>query len=191
MKLSLEFDPLNREEVEEAHAILLLMAGERGIELTGADTKVVNVANITNTPENRKEPTAEEKAASDKAIADKAKAEAAAKNKADAAAAAAKAKEKADAEAKEKADADAKAAEEAKVAEDAKAAEDDDSFLDGSGEEAPTYTIEDVRTALKAYSAKHTKVDAIKILKDNGAATIGDLAVDKYAAVMAAAKVED
>lgn len=192
MKLTLEFDPLNQEELRNAHALLTIMGAEHSVqEISGTATPVVvNTANITQSPEDRKEPTAEEKAASDKAAADKAKADAAAKNKADAAAAAAKAKEKADADAKAKADAEAKE----KADAEAKAAEvttdDSDDFLDGPADE-PTYTIEDVRSALKAYAGKHSKEKAVQILKDNGAATIGDLAADKYAIVMATAKIED
>lgn len=180
MKLILEIDPLNESEVREAKAILTIL---------GAEAEEVVKPGITASPEDRKDPAAE------KAAADKAKADAAAKNKADAAAA----KVKADAEAKAKADAEAaakaKAEEEAAAAakaeeEAAAAAEDNDDFLDG-GEEAQEYTIEDVRGALKAYASKHTKEKAVKILKDNGASTIGDLAVEKYAIVMALAKVED
>lgn len=192
MKLTLELDPLNEKEVEEAHAILTILGGG-GTTVTGTPTPV-NVSNITQTPEDRKDPAAE-KAAADKAAADKKAADD--KAKADKAAAdkkAADAKAAADKKAADdKAAADAKAAEEAKAAEttttDAPA--DDDDFLDGPADDAKVYTIEDVRGALKAYAAKHTKEKAVQILKDNGASTIGDLAADKYAIVMATASVED
>lgn len=185
MKLTLELDPLNEKEVGEAHAILTILGG--GQTLSGTHTPV-NVSNITHTPEDRKDPAAE-KAAADKAAADKKAADD--KAKADKAAADKKAaddKAKADADAKAKADADAKAKADAEAAQaaDTTTTEESDDFLDG-----PTYTIEDVRSALKAYAGKHSKDKAVQILKDNGAATIGDLAADKYAIVMAAAKIED
>jgi len=193
MKLTLEFDPLNDKEKAEAYAILTILGGGDPMEVRVEGTHpIVNVSNITQTPEDRKDPAHEtvDQAAIDKAAADakaKSVADAKAKNQADAAAA----KAKADAEAKEKAEAEAAAQAEA----DAKAAADkaaEDDFLDGPADEpAKVYTIEDVRTALKAYSAKHDKAKAIQILKDNGAATIGDLAAEKYAIVIAAAAIVD
>lgn len=49
-----------------------------------------------------------------------------------------------------------------------------------------TYTREEIRTALKGYADKYSKEKAIQVLKDHGAASIGELAVDKFAAVFVA-----
>lgn len=49
-----------------------------------------------------------------------------------------------------------------------------------------TYTREEIRTALKGYADKYSKEKAIQVLKDHGAASIGELAEDKFAAVFVA-----
>lgn len=66
--------------------------------------------------------------------------------------------------------------------------DDDDMGLDDDDDDEPT--IEQVRTALKAYRDVEGKDAAIKILKDHGASSMGDLKSDKYAEVLAAAKLD-
>lgn len=104
------------------------------------------------------------------AAAEKKKADAAAKKKADD-------KKKADAAAKKKADEEAAAA---KAAEEAEAEE-------GGGDDAGSeFTRDDVRAKLKEHAALEGKEAAIQILKDNGAASITELAEDKFADVIEA-----
>ena len=111
----------------------------------------------------------------------RAEAEAEAKKKAEAEA---EAKKKADAEAKKKADAEAKKKAEEEAAAEAEA---DDLGLDdtSSGEiEEVTYTREDVRKALKDYADLEGRDAAIKVLKDHGAASMGELKEEHYPSVM-------
>lgn len=165
MKMHLEFDPTNQGELQNAVSILALLSGG-----TIQATAITNTANITQTPEDRKDPVDDGKAAAD------------AKAKADKAAADKKAKEDADKAAKEKADKEA--AEKAAAEQAAK----DKAEADALGlDDEPTYTIEDVRAKLKAYSAVSDKTSAVAILKDNGAASIGELDPSKYATVIATA----
>ena len=49
-------------------------------------------------------------------------------------------------------------------------------------------TLDEVRAKLKEYAALEGKENAIQILKDNGASSIGELDESKYAAVIAAAE---
>lgn len=56
---------------------------------------------------------------------------------------------------------------------------------DGLDDDAPSGpTREDVKNALKEYAALEGKSAAIGILKENGASSIGELAEDKFQAVI-------
>ncbi|AKQ75830.1 membrane spanning protein TolA [Roseobacter phage RDJL Phi 2] len=94
---------------------------------------------------------------------------------------------KAEAAKKRKAAADKKKADEAaaKEAEEKAAAEEAEKEEDEKDEE-PSVTREDVKAALKDYAALEGKDAAITILKDHGAASITELAEEKYADVIAA-----
>lgn len=110
-----------------------------------------------------------------KAKADDADKRAAAKVKADAA------KVKADTAAKVKADAAAKVKADAAAIE---ASKDECPFDD---DEAPTYTLAEVRGKLKAYAALEDKAAAIKVLREIGGATsVSELAAENYAKVVEA-----
>ena len=54
----------------------------------------------------------------------------------------------------------------------------------------PTKTVDEVRQVLKELAALSGKDAAVKILNDNGAASISELAEDKYAAVHAEAQAQ-
>ena len=97
----------------------------------------------------------------------------------------AEAKKKAAAEKRKKAAAEKKAKEEAE----AKAKEEAEAAAAAEEEEKsdePEFTREDVKAKLKDYAALEGKEAAIGILKDHGAASITELAEDKYADVIAA-----
>jgi len=65
----------------------------------------------------------------------------------------------------------------------------DTSFLDeGSQQSEPSYSVDDVREALKAYMDKNSPADAKKLLEKYGAAKVGDLAPEKFAALIQEAK---
>lgn len=91
---------------------------------------------------------------------------------------AAAAKKRKEAAAKKKAEEEAAAAAEAEAA----------AAAEAEKEEAPAseFSRDDVRAKLKEHAALEGKDAAIQILKDNGAASITELAEDKFADVMAA-----
>lgn len=161
-KITLEFDPTDEASLAAAQTAVLAFTGGT---VTGRPTS-------TTTP-------VTEQPKEDTSAADKKAADAAAKKKADE-------KKAADAAARKKAEEEAaarKAAEEAEAA-----AATDDAGLDDepTGDDAPTYSREDVRKALKDYSALEGKDAAIKILKDHGASSMSELKEEDFAKVMKA-----
>ncbi|ADK73447.1 membrane spanning protein TolA [Roseobacter phage RDJL Phi 1] len=156
--MQVTFDTANEKDVQDVQALLNM--------LTGGQTTAMEATADVEAETSRSEDTK----AADEAAAKK-KADAAAKKKADEAAA----KKKADAAAKKKAEEEAAAAE-------AEAAEEEDEKED----DTPSVSREDVKNALKDYAALEGKDAAITILKDHGAASITELAEDKYADVIAA-----
>lgn len=68
---------------------------------------------------------------------------------------------------------------------------DDELGPDDPEEETPSYTVDDVRKALKAFAAKMGKPAALKILKDHSAAAITEIKEEDYPSVMKAAALPD
>lgn len=163
--ITIQFDPAVPSDVQHAfNAVYAYMKGD--VAEVSEERQVAQAADAA-------EATAEEQEAR-RQEQEEADAELAAREEAEAKKAAAAAKRK-EAAAKKKAEEEAAAA--------AAEEEEDDSGLD---EEPSGPTREEVRKALKEYSAIEGKEAAIQILKDNGASSMSELSEDKFEAVLKA-----
>lgn len=83
------------------------------------------------------------------------------------------------------------AEEEEPAAEEPAAEEDEGPDPLGDDEPEVTYTLEDVRNALKSYATRKGRPAAIKLIKDNGAAAVGDLEPETYPIIMTAIEADE
>lgn len=169
MKLVMEFDPQKKEEVDFASRVCGMLAQGTHVQVAfdpagASETKVV--VDDVKTAAGKKDKAADKKA-------DEAAAAAAEQARKDEEAAAKKAEEEAAAAAK-------------KAEEDALGGDDP---LGDAGDDLPPLDRETVRQALTDYSKIEGRPAAIKLLTDNGAKSIAELAEDKFRAVYDAAQL--